>query len=164
MLLAQYTIISESVELSSSGANNQLAQGFKIHRDVPVGRVYLYLTMLGTPGGYLQAKIYDDGTGPYSQMENGASDPVLCSDIETGWVAFDFNMDARPESRNAVQMYIVLAGAGGYSADATNYVALHGDQTTPHYLDGVGYTHNASGAVLTTATDFAYKVYSGWRR
>jgi len=161
MLLDQYTIISESVELSSSGADNQLAQGFKIQRDVPIGRVYLYLTILGAPGGYLQAKIYSDSSGPSSQITNGASDPVLCSDIDTGWVAFDFNMDARPEVSDAAQMYIVLASAGGYAADATNYIALHGDQTVPHYVDGSGYTYNVSWAGVSTATDFAFKIYSG---
>jgi len=161
MLLTQYETTSESVTLSSSGANNQLAQGFKTHRDVPIGRVYLYLAITGAPGGYLQAKIYDDDSAPSSQIKNGASDPVLCSGITTGWVSFDFNMDARPEVNDAQQMYIVLTGAGGYSADGSNYIALYGDQTVPHYVDGAGYTYDASWSALGTATDFAFKVYSG---
>jgi len=164
MLFTQYIVVDDSITLSSSGANNRLAQGIKIKRDAVIGRIYLYLTLEGAPGGYLQASLYDDGGGPSSLITNGASDPVLCTSIVSGWNAFDFNTDIRPQISDSEQMYIVLTSSGGYAADATNYVAWNGDQTTPHYTDGAGYTYDAAWTALSTATDLAFKIYSGVRQ
>jgi hypothetical protein len=164
MLLTQYTTISSAVDLTSSGADQQLAQGFKLKRAAVAGRVYLYLAKTGSPTGYLQVEFYTDASGPSALMTNGASNPVLCSDITTGWNAFDFDLDARPKLSAGTQYYIVLK-ATSYDGDgATAYIEWHGDQTAPHYIDGAGYTYNGSAwAALATATDFAFKIYSGRR-
>jgi len=167
MLLAEYasTNYGEDITLASSGANNQLAQGFKVKRACSVGRVYVYASLTGTPGGYLYVQIQGDTSSVPSgtAIDNGTSGTIAASAISAGMNAFDFDIDSRPQLLPSVQYHLVIRSGGGYTADSTNYVAIGADQDNPHYLNGAGSTFNAAWTAIATATDFPFQAYSGTR-
>lgn len=167
MLLAEYASTNRSADiiLASSGANNQLAQGFMVKRACSVGRIYIYASLTGTPGGYLYVQIQSNSTGLPSGtvITNGTSGGVLTGAISAGLNAFDFDMDSRPSLTLGTQYHIVIRSGGGYTADATNYVSIGVDQLAPHYNDGAGATYNVAWAAIGTASDFPFQVYSGQR-
>lgn len=159
MRIAQYVETNADIDLAASGAGQRLAQGFKLNRAATVGRVYLYLEKTGSPTGYLWAEIYDDDDGPDGLVANGQSDPVACSSVASGWVAFDYDLGARPKINVSNQYWLVLRHAL-YDAG----IAWSGDQEYPHYLNGVAYTYNGTvWAAISPATDLAFKLLSGRR-
>jgi hypothetical protein len=168
MLLTQYDDQNTTITLTSSGADQQLAQGFQFKRDANIGRVYLHLSVTGTPGGYLQIEIQSDDSGVPSgtAIDAGASEPILVSEAESGTLnAFHFDLDDRPAGSANTQYHIVLKSGAGYTQDASNYVAIGGDQTTPHYTRGAGSTYDgADWTTIATDTDFTFSMYSGTNR
>ncbi len=166
MLLAQYTTINASVPLTATGVAPSLAQGFKIKRDATFKRIYLYLTRTGNPGGSLWVYIKADDAGPGSDIVNGISAAVIVSTVsESGeWVAFDFDADSLPHLEQDAVRYITLVRSSQYTPSASAYISWGADQTSPHYLDGVGHSYGTEGwEVISPATDFAFKVLTGTR-
>ena len=162
MLLANYesTNISTTVTITSAGANQTLAQGTKLRRVANVGMVYVYLTLTGAPGGYLYVDILDSS---HVTVTNGVSNAIPAASITAGWNVFYYDRDARP-SLAASTLYYVSLKHSGYTADASNYVAWSCDQSSPHYILGVGEQYSGSAwAALVTGTDFVFRIYSGYR-
>ena len=162
MLLANYesTNISTTVTLTSTGANQQLAQGIKARRVASIGMVYVYLALTGAPGGYLYVDILDSS---HVTVTNGVSNAIPSASITAGWNVFYYDRDARP-SLAASTLYYISIKHSGYTADASNYVAWSCDQSSPHYILGVGEQYSgAAWAAISTVTDFVFRVYSGYR-
>lgn len=161
MLLTNYEYenASTSIELKDTGADTYLAQGIKVNRTTRVGTIYLYLTPTGAPGGYVYLEIQDNANGV---VENGTSEGVPVTSLSAGWNAFTFDQDARPIVSKDAQHYIALKHSG-YTYGASDNVAWSCDQSSPHYIRGVGKTYNASWTTIGTDTDFIFRVYSGYR-
>ena len=162
MLLTVYDSenISTTITLTSASANQQLSQGIKARRAGVVGMVYVYLTLVGAPGGYLYI---DVESSSHAAVTNGASNAIPTASVTAGWNVFYYDRDARPALTAGTQFYISLKHSG-YTQDATNYVAWSCDQSSPHYVLGVGEQYSgAAWAAITPGTDFVFKVYSGYR-
>lgn len=164
MLITDYGVYNTDIAIDTT--NTQLAQGFKCTRDVPVGRVYLYLTVTGTPGGYLYIEIQEDSDGlPNGEViDNGTSNPVLISGITTGLTAIDFDVDARPMLTGNETYHIVVRTSTTYTADASNYVSVGVDQDDPYYTKGAASEYaSATWGAISPAAAFNFYVYTSSR-
>lgn len=159
MLLIKYTEQSTSVALTT-----MLAQGVKVKRHAPVGKVSLYLKKIGSPEGYLQIEVWSDSDGPDRIIANGDSDGVPCSLLTTDydWVDFEFDDDSRPEIWSTKNYHIVLKASDDYSySSGVTEVVWGCDQDSPHYAWGEGQTYDgATWSDISPNTDFCFKVYS----
>ena len=165
MLLAEYASSNydTDITLTHTGANQQLAQGFRVSRDCVVGRIYVYLTLTGSPDGYVYLEIQsDDGGIPNkTALTSGASEYKRCTSISDGMNYFDWPLDERPELE-AKHKYHVVLKSSGYTQDSSNLVAMGGDQSSPHYNNGAGSTYDGTDwTAIGTATDFTFQIYSG---
>lgn len=160
---------STAVDLTSSGANQMLAQSFQLKQSGTVGTVRLYLRKIGAPLGYLQVSIRaDDGAGlPDTPLTNGDSNGLPMASVDTSWgyVDFTYDMDGRPEMDASTTYHLVLLASSSYSyTDGTTEIAWGADQSSPHFVDGEGETYNGTiWSDISTDTDFCFQVYTGER-
>lgn len=155
----EYANASTALALKDSGADTYLAQGVKSNRTTMVGTIYVYLTPTGAPGGYVYIELQDSS---HTAVENGISEGIPVTSLTAGWNAFVFDRDARPVISDSTQHYIALKHSG-YTYGASDNVTWACDQSTPHYIRGVGKTYNAAWTVIGTGTDFIFRMYSGYR-
>jgi len=164
MLITSYSTYNTDVDIDTT--NTQLAQSFKSTRDIPVGRVYLYLTVTGDPGGYLYVEIQEDSDGlPNGEViDSGTSNPVLISGITAGLTAIDFDVDARPVLTGNETYHLVVRTSTAYTADASNYVSVGADQTDPYYTKGSASEYaSATWSAISPTTVFDFSVYTSTR-
>jgi hypothetical protein len=172
MLLQEYGSANQDagVDLTSSGADSQLAQRIKLYRPATVGRVSLYLKRTGSPAGYLTVEIHNNSSSDMptgSALDDGTSGAVLCGSLGTsyGWVNFDWPVNARPTLSEKVYRHLVLVSSSGYSyTNGTTEVIWGADQTNAFSVDGKGHTYSGSAwSAISTDTDFCYRIYSRTR-
>lgn len=171
MKLLEYSSDNKStvVDLTSSGAGQQLAQRFKLARAAPVGKIRLYLQKAGSPAGYFQCELQGNSTSGGNNLPDGtaitdgASLGTPPSDISTsiGYVDFDFDVDARPVPAADTSYHIVLKASGYTYSDGVTEVSWGADQSSPHYVNGEGETYNGTAwSDISTGTDFCFELYS----
>lgn len=164
MLISEYT--TQNALINIDATYTQVAQGFKSTRDVPIGRIYLYMAVTGAPGGYAYVEIQEDEDGlPNGEVvENGTSNPFLIDGIETGLRAIDFDVDARPMVSGSETYHIVVRTSATYVADATNYLSVGVDNVAPYYTKGAAsvYTLAAWEAASPSAALY-FSVYTSTR-
>jgi hypothetical protein len=149
-------------EVTGSGNDQRLAQGFQDAAAQTVHAVYLWLKRTGTPGGNCQVEIQTNtGAVPTGTVvTNGASDLRAIDGLATtyDWVKFTF---ATPPSLLAATTYhIVLKADGGYSYVATTAELEWGtDESAPSYASGAASQWNgASWAASSPAADRCFRI------
>jgi len=164
MLITSYSVYNTDVAIDTT--NTRLAQMFTTTRDVQIGRVYVYITVTGTPGGYVYLELQDDSDDVPSGdvVDNGTSEPLLISDITDGLNYIDFDVDARPMVVANTPYHIVVRTSSGYTADATNYISIGVDQTDPYYMRGAASEYaSATWGAISPASVFDFAIYTGTR-
>jgi len=165
MKLLEYTTQNAGVDLTSTGADQQLGQRFRLHRAAPIGRVSLYLKKVGSPAGYLVVDLqYTSSDNPSgSVIGSCTSTPVIMSGVGTGytWVDFDILDDAREIISPLTSYHVVLRSSGYTYANGVTEIVWGCDQTAPIYLDGEGEAYSGSAwSNIGTDTDFCFKLFS----
>lgn len=147
-----------SADLTSSGADQRLAQGFQLTTARSVNAVLLRLLRIGTSGGNLFVDIYSDSGGNPNTLL-ATSDPVTINGLGTSydWARFVFGTPA--SLSGATQYHIVLRSTGYTYSSGVTEVNLGIDTSSPGYANGMLRTYNGtSWSAYSPGSDAAFRV------
>lgn len=160
----QYTSTDESITFNTSatGADQELAQGFKTDYAEDVEEVGLKLHRVGSPAGNMQVQIATDSSGPSTQVSDWSTAidcSTFSSDTNGDWVWFD----VPTASITGATQYYVRIKTTGYTKDpGTTEVNLNVDQSSPGYPYGQVMTYNGSAwSNYSTASDAGFQIRVG---
>lgn len=147
--------------LTSSGADEQLAQGFKVSATYTINSVYLWMKRIGTSPGELTLTIQTNAAGlpSGSSVTGGTSSTKAINGLETtyDWVRFAF--PGSPSLVSATQYHLVLSSANYTYSAAVTEVIWGTDESAPAYADGVLETFDgATWTAHSPAADGVFRV------
>jgi hypothetical protein len=165
--LAQYAETNQdaTIDLTSSGADQQLAQEFIAAGSGTeyVKSIWLYLRRVGSSAGTLTAEIQTNAAGLPSgtAITNGASTTVTINLVGTSydWVAFSF---ATPPLITLGTIYHIVLKSSGYTySNGVTEINVGVDQSAPGYASGDFETYNGvSWTSYGTPSDASFRVIS----
>ncbi len=147
-------------KLTSSGADQQLGQGFKISAAYNISHVHLWIKRVGTSVGTLRIEIQTDAAGLPSGtvVANGTSDNVSINGVTLAyqWVKFSFPVAFSLSA--ATQYHIVLKSTGYTFSSGVTEVIWGVDQSAPSYADGQVTTYDGTTWTNATAADACFRI------
>jgi len=151
------------VVLTSSGADQRLAQGIEVPSQTTVNSVLLYLTRVGASPGTLRVEIHPDDGGGFpsgTPVLGGVSSTVSINGIDSiGYEWIRFGMEGGPVLQPGTPYHLVLRSSGYVYDSGVSEVTLGVDQSAPGYPDGSLATFDgADWTAVSPDTDACFRV------
>lgn len=146
------------IELTSSGANQQLAQGFQLDESRAVNAVLFQMRRLGTSPGSVFVDIYTDAGG-FPDVLVASSAALAINGFDTTLGLQRFVLDTPITLAGGVQYHAVIRTTGYTYANGVTEVGVGADTSSATYADGAASTYNGSAwSAYSPAGDLVFRV------
>ncbi|MBF0527486.1 MAG: hypothetical protein HQK56_20590 [Deltaproteobacteria bacterium] len=147
---AGYLGLSSSAYMGYSSGDAQVAQPFKVGKNITVSGVWVLVGKTGNPTDNMTLSIYSDSAGaPSSQLTNGGATAIPASSISSAlqWVYFTFSTP--PALSPNTQYWVYLYRSGSVSSSNYYLWSISAAVALPY---GSAYYYNGSSWALSGGT------------